>query len=123
MILFHFDNPLTLFCALVFAHALADFPLQGDFLSKFKNPLLAVENPKAESIWMWALSYHCIIHAGFVWMLTGIWWLGLIEFCLHWILDFLKGMFQLPFGGDQVVHLLCKAGYCFGIWVASLLFK
>ena len=47
---------------LVVAHFLCDFPLQGDFLAKAKNP----EAPLPGVPWQWAMLAHAAIHAGAV---------------------------------------------------------
>jgi hypothetical protein len=52
---------LTTWFLLLFVHALADFPLQGEFLSKAKDPR---NNPF--EIWFICLWAHCMIHAGLV---------------------------------------------------------
>lgn len=100
---------MTLFFLLVFAHALADYPLQGDFLAKAKNRT----NPIPGVPWYQALGAHAIIHGGFVGILTGSIWLGLAEAIAHAVIDDLKCRGRLSFNQDQVLHIFCKA-----LWVA-----
>lgn len=102
-------GPLELFGALVVAHMLCDYPLQGDFLAKAKNhraPLPGVP-------WGQALAAHSVIHGGAVWLLTGIWWLGAAETTAHALIDYLKSDRRPGFGfnSDQAIHILCK-----GLW-------
>lgn len=54
---------------LVFAHFLAYYPLQGDFLAKAKNRNTAIPGVP----WWQAMTAHCGIHAGFVLVLTSCW--------------------------------------------------
>lgn len=103
----------ALFFALVIGHAFADFPLQGDFLSRGKNrngkaPQLAdgTENPR--DLWIYLMSAHCLIHAGFVWVITGVFVFALAEFVLHWIIDALKCEGKTSFATDQWLHIFTK---------------
>jgi hypothetical protein len=56
---------MTLLLLLLFAHALADYPLQGDFLAQYKNPWPPIRVagivPKNE-IWPWCMGAHCVKH-------------------------------------------------------------
>lgn len=101
-------------CGLVSAHALCDYPLQGDFLAKAKNRLLPIPGVP----WWQALGAHASIHGGAVALVTGIWWIGLLEFAAHFIIDDLKcsgrlGAGAKAFNVDQIGHLFCKVA-----WVA-----
>ena len=97
-------NAPMLFIALMAGHALADYPLQGDFLAKAKNRLAPIPGIP----WWQALSAHAMIHAGFVAALTGLWWLGAAEFAIHWITDDAKCRGKISFNVDQAVHYGCK---------------
>lgn len=88
-------------------HALADFPLQGSYLSTQKNRHLA--DGRAE--WLVALSAHCLIHAGAVWLVTGSMLLGGIELVLHALIDLGKCEKKFGYLADQALHMLCKLGY------------
>jgi hypothetical protein len=92
---------------MIWAHALADFPLQGDFLAKAKDPT-AVLMGTGERIWLWCMGAHCLIHAGFVAVITGNIWLGLAEFAAHWLIDYTKCCRRISFGQDQALHIGCK---------------
>lgn len=94
----------ALFWMLV-AHGLADYPLQGDWLSKAKNH---TQNLVGEVIWPHALAFHCLIHSGAVMIVTGVWWLAAAEFCAHAITDYLKCAGRLTYNQDQYVHIGCK---------------
>jgi hypothetical protein len=97
-------GPVETFGALIVGHAIADYPLQGDFLAKAKNrtaPLLGVP-------WQQALAYHAIIHGGFVSIVTGTWWLGVAEAVAHAIIDDTKCRGRISFNTDQSLHIACK---------------
>lgn len=101
-------NAAEMFALLIVAHAIADYPLQGDFLSRAKNrtaPLPGVP-------WQQALGAHSIIHGGFVGLLTGSAWLGLAEVAAHWVTDDLKCRGKIDFNTDQAIHVVCKAVWC-----------
>ena len=112
-----------LFFALAIGHALADFPLQGVFLSEAKNRHQGFSQhsdkatPTPKGIWVQALSAHTLIHGGAVWLITGSPVLGLIEVILHWIIDFAKCEGWLGFNADQLLHYLCKASYVLLIYL------
>ena len=79
-----------IFFALLIAHALFDYPLQGDFLSRNKNRHYKDENNNVKGLWIHCLTSHSILHAGSVWLITGSFVIGIMEFALHWVIDFLK---------------------------------
>lgn len=95
---------IELFLLLVAAHALADYPLQGDFLAKAKN----VSAPLPGVPWYQALGAHAAIHAGSVGVLTGSVWLGLAEFVAHCAIDHAKCRGRIGFNTDQGAHVACK---------------
>lgn len=97
--------------ALLAGHALADYPLQGDFLSRAKNRI----NPIGGVPYWQAMGAHCIIHGAFVALLTGIWWLFILEAAIHWITDDAKCSGKISFTTDQAIHLVCKAVWL-GVW-------
>lgn len=95
---------LELVFMLLGGHALADYPLQGDFLAKAKNrraPLPGVP-------WYWAMGSHALIHGLFVAVLTGSVKLGMAEVVLHVIIDDLKCTGRIGFNTDQLLHIGCK---------------
>lgn len=100
---------ITTFALLVFAHAVADYPLQGDFLARAKNRTAAIPGFP----WWQALGAHSIIHAGFVGIITGNIWLSCAEAIAHFITDDLKCRGKIDLNTDQAIHIVCKA-----IWAA-----
>ena len=104
-----------LFLALAVGHVLADFPLQGVFLSQAKNrnqqPSEDLNTKSSRSVWLHAMSAHSLIHCGAVWLITGSVLLGLVEFVLHWIIDFAKCEKWTGFNADQFLHYSCKIIY------------
>ena len=103
-------SPLELFGALIVAHMLCDYPLQGDFLAKAKNHTAPIPGVP----WQQALASHSIIHGGAVWLLTGIWWLGLLEALSHALIDWAKSQKHFGFHTDQFLHVAFKA-----LWVGA----
>ena len=92
-----------LFLSLLFWHALADYPLQGDFIARAKSGLIP------ELPWQLGLFTHAFIHAFGVLVITGNLWAGLIELVAHSSIDYLKARrqaFGIPV--DQALHVLTK---------------
>jgi hypothetical protein len=108
-----FYSATCLFFALLIGHALADFPLQGEYLALFKNRHYVSTEPgkEPEVVWPYVLSAHAIIHMGAVWMITGSFLLSLLEFVLHWVIDFVKCEGLTNYHVDQFLHMGCKALY------------
>lgn len=100
----------TLFLLLA-GHALADYPLQGDFLAKAKNRAAPIPGVP---FWQ-ALGAHALIHGGVVALVTGVWWLGVLEFAAHALIDDAKCTSKIGFNGDQILHVLCKLAW---FWIA-----
>lgn len=98
---------IRIFALLVFAHSLADYPLQGDFLSKAKNKWA----PIAGVPWWQALGAHAVIHAGFVYIITGSLALALAEFVSHALIDHNKCAGRIGFNTDQLLHVGCKLAW------------
>lgn len=98
---------LDILFKLVIIHFLLDFPLQGDFTAKAKNHL----NPIPNVPWQWPMIAHCAIQAGGVWFVTGRLGLAVIEFILHFAIDYSKNAGIIDFSQDQLLHLFCKALY------------
>jgi len=107
------QGPLALFAAFVVVHAVADFPLQGDYLSRQKSRLKA-DNP---SDWIVALIAHCVIQAGGVWLISGSLAVAMVELVLHVFIDVSKGEGKFGIVTDQLLHLLCKAVYA--LWLTQ----
>jgi hypothetical protein len=103
---------VSLFLQLLIGHALCDYPLQGDFIGKFKSHRVASPIPGA-IIWWHLLSAHCLIHSGAVWIVTGSATLAVVELVAHWLIDYLKSAGVTNFHQDQLLHVACKIGYTF----------
>lgn len=100
-------NPALLFLALMIAHVVCDYPLQGEFLAKAKNH----KQPIPGVPFYQALSAHALMHGGAVWFLTGLWWLGVMEIAAHALIDYAKCDGRIGFNVDQILHALCKLSY------------
>lgn len=98
--------------ALLAGHALADYPLQGDFLARAKNRTAPIPGVP----WWQALGAHVVVHGAFVAFITGIWWLFIAEAAIHWITDDAKCRGKIGFNTDQAIHLACKVLW-FAIWL------
>jgi len=96
---------------LLAAHALCDYPLQGDFLAKGKNH----KHPLPGIPYYQCLLAHAIIHGGAVALITGNIYLGLAEFVIHTAIDYGKCQELYSFNTDQFFHIACKL-----IWVYIL---
>ncbi len=105
-ILIH-SGPFALFFAFAIGHALADFPLQGDYLARMKRR----DQASGPTDWIVALTAHSLVHAGAVWLVSGSAMLGAVELCLHWLIDLGKGEGKFGYLTDQVLHLGCKFAY------------
>ncbi|MGL4400672.1 MAG: DUF3307 domain-containing protein [Luteolibacter sp.] len=101
------QGPFAVFAAFVVMHALADFPLQGDYIAKQKSRAQA----DSFSVWVIALSAHCVIHAGGVWLVSGSLALGIAELGAHALIDGYKGEGKFGMVADQILHLACKVVY------------
>ena len=112
---------LIVFFKLLIGHALADFPLQGEFLSKYKNWHNLSPAPPGQIqqiVWSYCLTAHALIHGGFVWAITGRVSLGLAESVVHWFIDFAKCCNWTGIHTDQALHVACKV-----LWTARLYFS
>jgi Protein of unknown function (DUF3307) len=120
-------SALSVFFALSICHAIADFPLQTEFLAINKNRHLVpkdTDDGKPSSMWIHCLTAHALTHAGLVFfvlspLIKAAALIAFIEFVLHWIIDFVKCEGWTSFNTDQALHYLCKASYT-GIIVAGL---
>lgn len=99
--------------ALLIGHAVADYPLQGDYLARSKNRHDALG---AHGIWMHSLAAHALIHGGAVWLITGSLALGAAEACAHAAIDFAKCDGRLTYHADQALHVACKVLWAWLLW-------
>lgn len=100
-------NEFQMAFALVGWHALADYPLQGDFMARGKNHTTPIPGVPWETI----LASHAVIHGVGVALITGSVVLGIAESLSHAVIDYAKCAGRLSFRQDQVYHLVCKAGW------------
>jgi hypothetical protein len=99
---------------LIGAHFLADFSLQTEYMSKFKNP----GTRNSDHPWWIIMAAHCSVHALFVGVITGSLILGLIEFILHFTYDYLKCKERLSYLEDQSLHVFTKILFGISIHLA-----
>lgn len=98
---------VTLFALLLFGHALADYPLQNDFMARGKNwntPVVGVP-------WYHLLAAHSVIHGGLAGIATGSVVIGVLETVMHFFIDSLKNRGITSIHSDQALHLACKIAW------------
>lgn len=109
------NEAMLLLFKFLIGHALADYPLQGDAIAKGKNrhnpPYGLPPGQKTCRVWWHYMTAHALIHAGAVLVITNNVWLALIEFVLHWFIDFAKCENWTNPHQDQTLHVLCKIAY------------
>lgn len=104
---------LAMTAVLLFAgHALADYPLQGDFLANGKNRTKPIPGVP----WQQVLAAHAMIHGGVVALVTGIWWLFFAEAVIHAVTDDAKCRGKISFNTDQTIHYICKVAWLAVAW-------
>lgn len=106
---------IEIFLLMIVAHALCDYPLQGDFLAQTKRRDHEF-NKSIPFLWVHSLTSHAIIHGGAVGLITGVWWLGVAEFVCHWIIDYAKCENKISLHTDQALHIGCKVIWVFIMW-------
>lgn len=96
-------------------HAIVDFSLQNEFMAKFKN-----RHEKCPfipgTIWPWILNAHVLPHGAAVMLVTGNFWLGILEYVVHTAIDYSKCNHRFGFHTDQILHYSCKVVYVLLIW-------
>lgn len=108
---------ISLLFKLLAGHALADFPLQNDFIANNKNrhSIPKGYNPELhgplQTIWPYVLSAHALVHGLMAFLATGSTTIGIIETCAHWVIDFLKCDKRFGIHTDQWLHIGCKVAY------------
>ena len=102
---------VTVLFLLLAGHALADYPLQGDFLARGKNH----KNPIPGIPFYHCLVSHALIHGGVVYLVTQSLWLGLAETVIHTAIDYGKCDEKYGLNVDQSLHVACKV-----LWVIIL---
>lgn len=112
-------DPAALAFGLLCSHAVCDFALQSDAMAKGKNRHNRTTPPpgaKYQPSWRHWLTAHALIHGAGVYLVTGIWWLGLAEAGCHWVIDFNKCDNRIGMNTDQGLHLACKVAW----WLVAL---
>ena len=94
----------NLLFALLVAHALCDYPLQGDFLARAKNHKDAL----GKDLWKLCLPAHAAIHGGAVLILTGSVGLAIMDSLAHGWTDYRKSNGDLTFAEDQAAHVIWR---------------
>jgi hypothetical protein len=114
------ESAATMLIYLLAGHALADYPLQNAFLASAKNRWTPIPGVP----WYQCMAAHCLIHAGVVALVTGVWWLGVAEFVIHFATDDSKCTLKFgqtasgSFNIDQAIHYACKlAWWAIAMWV------
>jgi hypothetical protein len=95
-------------------HAALDFMFQPDVMAsaKSRSSKLHLTTGGDFPPWYYWLGAHALGHGGAVYLITGNLGLGLLETVLHWLIDYFKCECRMSLGQDQVLHLVCKVGYC-----------
>jgi len=75
-------------------HVVADFFLQNSWMARGKD---------AKAGWLLPLTVHCLVHgvlatALFAILMPRLWFLGLVDFAVHWCIDRTKGFLVSHFG-------------------------
>ncbi|MCJ2055136.1 DUF3307 domain-containing protein [Methylobacterium sp. J-048] len=102
---------------MLIGHAVADYPLQGDWLSKAKNPTLKLV--PGETIWPGAMASHAGILAGAVWLATASPALAMSEFAAHFAIDVTKCRGRLTYNQNQLAHVGCKVVWALGMFLGG----
>ena len=109
---------LVTFLWLCFAHCIADYGLQSNFMAIAKSR----HTDLGKQFWKTVLSAHSATHGGSVaivlHLLCGLSWnvvtiFGVAEFIVHFVIDFCKCEDWYNFHVDQALHIGCKV-----LWVA-----
>lgn len=99
---------------LLFLHALADFTFQTNTMANGKNKKTALNNwlklgrdkeDFDKYVWLYWMTAHALIQGGLIGFMFGNWYIAIIEFVMHWIIDFLKTNNYTNIHHDQGMHL------------------
>ena len=106
------NEAISILFMLLGAHAICDFPLQGDFMAKAKNPV----SPLPGVPWWIVMAAHSLIHGVAVASVTGRPDLGALEVFTHFCIDTGKCRGGYGFTTDQCLHVVCK-GVWWMVWI------
>lgn len=115
MVIFGGMTFLTISFFLLVAHAVCDYPLQGEAVAINKNRHANTELQKHVPWYYW-LGSHALMHGGAVALITGCVGLGIAETIAHFVIDYCKCEKFFNIHVDQLLHILCKL-----LWVACWL--
>lgn len=93
--------------ALIAAHFIIDFPLQGDTTAREKNPNSTTSLQEVVP-WYWWMTAHVMMHAAAVAAITGSLVFAIIELVVHFAVDYAKCRNWITLNTDQTCHLLTK---------------
>ena len=97
-------------CAMLAAHFALDYSLQGDTTAREKNPN-STTPLQAAVPWFYWMTAHALMHAAAVAAITGSLVFGVIEFLIHFALDYAKCQNWITIHTDQAGHLLTKGAF------------
>lgn len=100
---------------LLVAHAICDYPLQGDAVAINKNRNAKTDLQKSVPWYYW-MGSHALMHGGAVALITGMPMLGVLETACHFMIDYLKCQKIFDIHIDQLLHIVCKLVWVF-IWL------
>ena len=96
------------------AHFVCDFALQSDRMAVEK-----VRGMDDTLDWRWWLTAHSATHGLAVSLLTGVPLLGLAEWILHALIDWIKSRLMLSLLLDQALHVGCKIAWTYAVILLS----
>tara|TARA_R110000744_G_scaffold360566_1_gene468122 strand:- start:526 stop:870 length:345 start_codon:yes stop_codon:yes gene_type:complete len=103
---------IQMFITLIAGHFLADFPLQNDAIAVGKSNQTQEKEGKHFGVdWFYWMIAHAATHALVVGYITGNFYLGLLEFVLHFAIDWCKCNGRFGLHVDQLLHATCKLSY------------
>jgi len=107
---------------LLVGHAFADFVFQSDSMAKGKNRHRKTEPPPGAvytPCWPYWLTAHALVHGGTVALITGSFFLGVLETLAHWVIDFGKCENWYGVHTDQALHIICKLVWIVGFYALA----
>lgn len=100
--------------ALLGAHWFFDYAGQGDFMAKAKNERNPLPLVPARQV----LVAHAGIHGCAVALITGLWWLFVLEAFAHFVTDRAKCDGDISYETDQWLHIGCKVVW-WAVWIIA----
>lgn len=98
------NSAVLMLIALLGAHWFFDYAGQGDFMAKAKN----LTAPIPGVPWRQVLIAHAGIHGAAAALITGLWWVFVLEYVTHYATDELKCRGQISYSADQAIHIASK---------------